>query len=195
LVKNIRVTSKVPSLKTGNPFTVNNTQPLQTHKSTLLPHEKWILIIIGIVIFIAILANLGGKSPDTLPPPPPKIAANPVEDIAGFWQLKDTCDEGKLQISASGTNFGMLKRIYSDVNKNRDERITSAERLPGNKYKLLTTSVANPAYRYETIFVKSSINSVKVDRYIKLAPERQMMIINGKFLENEEEIDDFKRCM
>jgi hypothetical protein len=193
MVKNVRVPSKVPSLNTGNPFTVNNIWPLQSPKSTLLPHEKWILIIISIVIFIAILANLGGKS--STPPPPPKIAANPVEDIAGFWQLKDTCEEGKLQLLSTGSNSGMLKRIYSDSAKNGAETITSAERLPGNKYKVITTSEANPSYRYETVFVKSSANTITVERYIRLAPERQMIIINGKVLKSEEEVGDLQRCM
>ena len=200
MVKNVRVPSKVHGRKTSNSSTANASQSTSSvTKSSLLPHEKWILIAIAAVIFIALLANLGGKkeapSPAIPPPAAPTInSSNPVTELAGFWQTGSTCSEKKLRISASGSMGGVIEFMKADSSKNNSEFITSSERLPQGRYRLISKDADNPDIQFETVFVKEGPNQIRAERLIQIAPVRKMIIVNGKSLSDETTLGSLERC-
>jgi serine/threonine protein kinase len=197
LATRVKVKSKIPSLKSANNPFYTKPQTTTNSSSGLLPHEKWILYAIGIVIAIAVIVNMGEekttqKNPQVSQPPTSAASTvNPISEIDGKWSFDTTCNNFIRIFSTPSSTpvIGILQYVVKS--EKTDINITKIEKTSSLDFNI---TLSDGKYEDEMLLRKVNNDNLQLIRHIQNKPDFEAYVLGGKDYKSEEILPNLKRC-
>lgn len=198
LATRVKVTSKIPSLKSANNPFYTKPQTIANSSSGLLPHEKWFMYALGAVLAVAFLMNMGNEksAPNTNTVSQPSILTpttiNHISEIAGKWTFDSACKD-YLRFYASPN--GELGTIYIKTDNNEESKadIVMSTKPAYDEFKFIIRD-NNFNRDDEVIFKKINNDTLLWLRHVQIKPNFETYILAGKGFKTEEPIEPLKKC-
>jgi len=197
LATRVKVKSKIPSLKSANNPFYTKPQITTNSSSGLLPHEKWILYAIGIVIAIAVIVNMGEEKATqknlqvSQPPTSAASTVNLISEIDGKWSFDTTCDNFIRIFSTPSSTpvIGILQYVVKS--EKTDINITKIEKTSSLDFNI---TLSDGKYEDEMLLRKVNNDNLQLIRHIQNKPDFEAYVLGGKDYKSEEILPNLKRC-